>query len=137
MHDEVDTSLIFDRAWRAGKSIYAPVIIDTGHMKFVRVERATRLVRNRFGLWEPQSGAEISAAAFDIVVTPVVAFDRHYHRIGMGSGYYDRSFSFLRKRRNWLRPKLLGLAFDCQKVEKISPNPWDIRLYRVISEISN
>jgi 5-formyltetrahydrofolate cyclo-ligase len=53
----------------------------------------------------------------------------------MGGGYFDRCFHFLKHRRKWLRPKLLGIAFDCQKVEKIVSNPWDIPLYQVITEI--
>ena len=134
MPDEVDTSLIFERAWRAGKSIFAPVVADKRQLRFVRVERATRLEKSRLGLWEPVSGAEISKKDLDTILTPLVVFDPHWHRIGMGGGYYDRAFSFLKHKRRWLRPKLVGLAFDCQKVEKILPNPWDIRLYRVFNE---
>ncbi len=134
MRDEVDTSMIFDRAWRAGKSIYAPVTGRRRQLSFVAVERKTRLVRSAFGLWEPISGERISPRKLDLVVTPLVAFDAAGHRIGMGSGYYDTTFSHLGHRRHWLRTKLVGLAFNCQKIEKIAPNPWDIRLYRVITE---
>ena len=131
---EVDTSAIFERAWRAKKRIFAPVV-DAGHkMRFLRIRRNTRLELNRYGIFEPTSGDEVSAAALDVVVTPLVAFDRNGHRIGMGGGYYDRFFAALRHRRQWLRPKLIGLAFDCQRVEQISPNPWDIRLSRIFSE---
>jgi len=52
----------------------------------------------------------------------------------MGGGYYDRCSSFLQHRRNLLHPKLIAVAFACQEVEKITPNPWDIRLYQVITE---
>lgn len=134
MPDEVDTSLIFDRAWRAGKAIFAPVVQAGRPLRFLRVMRKTPLQRSKFGLWEPVSGDEIDPANLDVVVTPSVAIDRHLHRVGMGGGYYDRTFSFLGRRRNWLRPKLLGLVFDCQKVEKITANPWDIRLCGVFSE---
>ena len=134
MRDEVDTSMVFDRAWRAGKSVYAPVVAPGQRLRFLRVLRKTPLKRTEFGLWEPQSGEEIEPAKLDVVVTPSVAIDRHLHRIGMGSGYYDRTFSFLRYERNWRRPKLVGFAFDCQNVEKIAANPWDIRLYSVFSE---
>lgn len=134
MHDEVDTSMIFDRAWSAGKAIYAPVVVPGRRLRFLRVLRKTPLQRSKFGLWEPQCDEEIEAAKIDVVVTPGVAIDRHRHRIGMGGGYYDRTFSFLRCERNWLRPKLIGFVFDCQKVEKIAANPWDIRLYGAFSE---
>jgi 5-formyltetrahydrofolate cyclo-ligase len=52
----------------------------------------------------------------------------------MGGGYYDRTFSFLRGRNALLRPKLVGVAFACQQVEKIPVNPWDIGLYRILTE---
>ena len=133
-HDEVDTSLIVDRCWRAGKEIYVPVIDNDERMRFVELRSDASLVRNRFGLWEPASGAEISAKSLDVVVTPVVAFDGDCNRIGMGGGYFDRAFYFLHAREAMSRPKLIGLGFQCQKVEKIRANPWDIRLYRVFSE---
>jgi len=131
---EVDTSTIFERAWRARKSVFVPVM-DNGHeMRFVQIERNTRLELNPFGIWEPVSGSEISAKNLDVVATPLVAFDGNLHRIGMGGGYFDRCFHFLRGPRQWSRPKLAGIAFECQRVEKIHPNPWDIRLYRVFTE---
>ena len=134
MRDEVDTSMVFDRAWSAGKAVYAPVVAPGPRLRFLRVLRKTRLERTEFGLWEPQCDDEIEPAKIDVVVTPGVAIDRHLHRIGMGGGYYDSTFSFLRHERNWMRPKLVGFAFDCQKVEKIAANPWDIRLYSAFSE---
>ena len=132
--DEVDTNSIIERAWRAKKRVFAPVIGTRGEMMFRRLLPETTLVRSRFGLWEPVSGLQIDPSDLDVVVTPLVAFDSKYNRIGMGGGYFDRTFAFLRGRRSWLRPKLIGLAFDCQKVEKISPKPWDIRLYHVYSD---
>lgn len=134
MRDEVDTSRIFDRAWTMGKAIYAPVVSRGRELRFLRVLRKTALERSKFGLWEPAHGDEIDPAKLDVVVTPGVAIDRHLNRIGMGGGYYDRTFSFLGDTRTWRRPKLIGLAFECQKVEKIAANPWDIRLYDVFSE---
>ena len=134
MPDEVDTSMIFSRAWDAGKAIFVPVIDIGDEMKFVRISRNTRLERNRFHIWEPVSGDEVSPRNLDLVVTPLVAFDDRLNRIGMGRGYYDRCFYFLNHDRNWRRPKLAGLAFECQKTRKIPTNPWDIRLYKVFTE---
>lgn len=132
--DEVDTNSIIQRAWRANKRVFAPVIGTRGEMTFRRLLPETTLVRNKFGLWEPVSELQIEPSDLDVVVTPLVVFDSKYNRIGMGGGYFDRTFAFLRCRQSWLRPKLVGLAFDCQKVEKISPKPWDIRLYHVFSD---
>ena len=134
MPDEVDPGRIIERAWCAKKRIFCPVMENRGKMFYRRLERDTPLERNRFGLWEPVDGDIIPARQLDLVLTPLVAFDDENNRIGMGGGYFDRHFAFQRRPQRWLRPKLLGLAFACQKVEKIAPNPWDIRLYGVVSE---
>ncbi len=132
--DEVDTLPVFWRSWRAGKRIFAPVIDADQRMHFARVGPETELVANRYGLLEPDSDETIDARKLDVVIAPLVAFDSNGNRIGMGGGYYDRHFRFLRHRKHWFRPKLIGLAFECQRVGKILPNPWDIALYRVFTE---
>jgi len=130
---EVDTRKIIARSWRMNKRVFVPVVREHAQMMFREIDPNTPLRRNRYAIWEPETGATISPRALDLVIAPTVAFDKNRHRIGMGGGYYDRCFAFLRPRKHWLKPKLLGIAFDCQKIENISPNPWDIRLYRVIS----
>ena len=134
MQDEVDTREIIERSWRANKRVFVPVLRASAEMAFCEMAPDTELERNQFGIWEPVRGVLINARQLDMVVTPTVAFDRNCNRIGMGSGYYDRCFSHLRHRHHWIRPKLIGVAFQCQEVEKIEPNPWDIRLYRIISD---
>ena len=134
MHDEVDTREIIERSWRANKRVFVPVLRASDAMTFCEMTPESELEQNQFGIWEPVRGFLIDAKQLDMVVTPTVAFDRECNRIGMGSAYYDRCFSHLRHRRYWLRPKLVGVAFQCQQVEKIEPNPWDIRLYQIISD---
>jgi 5-formyltetrahydrofolate cyclo-ligase len=134
MHDEVDTSMIIERAWRARKSLYVPVTDRRGGMDFVRLDRDSKLVRNAFGLWEPAVGTTVPGSALDVVVTPLAAFDCERNRIGMGGGFYDRHFACLVNREVWLHPKLVGLAFACQHVEAIDKDVWDVSLYRVIDE---
>ena len=134
MRYEVDARAIIERAWCAKKRIFVPVLRNSQQMLFQEVTPQTQLQKNTMSIWEPQDGYVISPRKLDLVITPTVAFDHHGHRIGMGGGYYDRCFSFLRHRRKWLRPKLVGVAFQCQEFEEITPNPWDIRLYRVFSE---
>lgn len=131
---EVDTWPIIERALKMGKQIFAPVLGKNGTMRFHDLTTNSSLFINQFGLMEPQSSNYINPHHIDIVITPLVAFDSFGNRIGMGGGYYDRCFSFLNGRKTWLHPKLIGLAFDCQRVNLISPSPWDIGLYRVITE---
>jgi 5-formyltetrahydrofolate cyclo-ligase len=134
MQDEVDTWTLIDRAWRMKKRIFAPVIKKNFAMQFCELTAESKLVFNRYGLFEPQGGEIIAPRALDLVITPLVAFDDEGNRLGMGGGYFDRTFSFLRNRQFLFHPKLIGLAYSCQRVEKIAPNPWDIRVFRVIDE---
>ena len=134
MRDEVDTTAIIERAWSAQKRVFAPVTDTHGVMNFCEIEPDTVVTRNRFGLWEPASGIIIDARDLDVVITPVVAFDEDKHRIGMGGGYYDRCFHFLRNRHKWRKPKLIGAAFSCQETTAIRSDSWDVTLYSVVTE---
>ena len=134
MEDEVDTGSIIEAAWRANKRIFVPVLRERRKMLFRELSHKTTLEQNSFGIWEPVDGELLSPRNLDIAITPTVAFDKNNNRIGMGGGYFDRCFAYLRHRQLWFRPKLIGVAFACQEVEEIRPNPWDIRLYKVFSD---
>ena len=131
---EVDTWPIIARAWTMGKRVSAPVVGKNCAMRFRELSADSSLSVNEFGLMEPADGEFVDPRRLDIVVTPVVAFDASCNRIGMGGGYFDRCFAFLRGRKLWLHPKLIGVAFDCQRVESITPSPWDIGVFRIITE---
>ncbi len=134
MQDEVDTWPLIERAWRMKKRIFAPVVEKNFVMRFCELTPESPLVLNHYGLPEPQDGNIIAPRALDLVITPVVAFDADGNRIGMCGGYFDRTFSFLSNRQFLFHPKLIGLAFACQRVEKITPNHWDIRVFCVVNE---
>jgi len=133
---EVDTWRTIERALRMKKRVFAPIIEKNSSMRFREITAATTLRRNNFGLTEPENGKFAQPRSLDVVIAPVVAFDSQNHRVGMGGGYFDRTFAFLRHRKTYFHPKLIGVAFDCQKVNKIPANPWDIRLFAVITESS-
>ncbi len=132
--DEVDTLPIIERAWRLNKRIFAPVLRRRGKMSFSELRPETTLWKNEYGIWEPCRNDGLTPRRLDLVIAPTVAFDGTNNRIGMGGGYFDRCFAYLRYRKFWLKPKLIGVAFECQQVEKIAPNTWDIPLYRVFTE---
>lgn len=134
--EEVDTWLLIERAWRMKKRIFAPVVNKNNVMHFCEITPESNLFLNQYGLYEPREGELIAPRNLDLVITPVVSFDHEGNRIGMGGGYFDRTFSFLRHRNHLLHPKLVGLAFACQRVDKITANPWDIQVFRVIDETS-
>ncbi|HZX24028.1 MAG TPA: 5-formyltetrahydrofolate cyclo-ligase [Woeseiaceae bacterium] len=132
---EVDLSDLFVEAFATGRIVHVPVVGATGRMHFVRLSPDATLIRNRYGIWEPErASTAIPARRLDLVVTPLAAFDETGNRIGMGAGYYDRCFAFLRHRRYWLHPKLVGAAFSCQRVSAIAAAAWDVPLFAVATE---
>jgi 5-formyltetrahydrofolate cyclo-ligase len=136
MQSEVDTWPIIRRAWQLKKRIFAPIVQENSILRFHQFEDEDQLFTNEMGLEEPIDGQFVQADALDLVLAPLVAFDSQKNRIGMGGGYYDRTFSFLEQKQGVVKPVLAGLAFEHQRVEKIAPNPWDIRLFRVFTESS-
>jgi 5-formyltetrahydrofolate cyclo-ligase len=120
-------------AARQGKSVYAPVLTRRG-MFFAPVAGAPRMSRNHFGIEEPDGAHLVDARSLDLVLTPLVAFDRRGVRLGMGRGYYDRALHFLRHRRHWTRPKLVGIAYSFQRVDGLELQPWDIPLWGAVTE---
>ena len=128
---EIDPAPLLAHALRLGKRCYLPALRRDGPLRlvFVRYRARDRLRRSRFGLREPAivSHRSISPAALGLVLVPLVGFDARGNRMGMGKGYYDRSFAFKRARLR-SRPLLLGLAHECQKVEALPAASWDVPL---------
>lgn len=87
---------------------------------------------NRFGIPEPEAGGLAAASALDVVLVPLLGFDRRGHRLGSGGGFYDRSFGF--RQSQPAPPLLIGVAFACQELEAIEPEPWDVDLDWVVTE---
>ena len=118
---ELDLQPLIRAAWSAGVRIYLPVVTGPGQMVFSRYRRGDRLRRNRHGILEPRRGGDtLDAAALDLILTPLVGFDRAGHRLGMGGGYYDRALG--RPNRRGRRPRVVGVAHSCQEVKAIPSN---------------
>ena len=120
-------------ARRSRKHLYVPVLRGMT-MTFAELAPSVTLAANFFGILEPKLGRKIDARKLDLVLTPLVAFDDHGVRIGVGRGYYDRCFRFLRQRSHWRRPKLLGVAYELQRVPRLESNAWDVPLWGVVTE---
>jgi 5-formyltetrahydrofolate cyclo-ligase len=132
---EVDCQFATRTAWNRGREVFLPVLRGP-ELIFTRYRPDTELLRNRYGIPEPRSVAEnfFRPQEIDVVLTPLVAFDENGNRIGMGAGFYDRSFRFMRHRISWTRPHLVGLAYDFQKVPQLKACSWDIPLQTVVTE---
>jgi 5-formyltetrahydrofolate cyclo-ligase len=127
---ELDVYPLLEKAWRMGKTCYLPIITPARTLWFARYQPGDPLATNRFGIPEPSRPglAVIPARVLDLIVTPLVAFDDRGQRLGMGSGFYDRTLSFLRHRRAWRKPRLLGVAHELQRVAALSAAEWDVPL---------
>ena len=134
--EELDTSCLIALALRRGCLVYLPRIDRrawTRTMRFVPISRRALRI-NRFGIAEPEGPALASPRLLDVVFLPLVGFDRHGVRLGMGGGYYDRAFGFRRLRAFWHSPLLVGLGFAVQEVQRIAPAAHDVPLDLVITE---
>ena len=132
---ELDPGPFIAAAREAGRQIFLPVLGPRpGRLDFVRAEAGTPLFPNRYGIPEPGPGQTIGAQFLDLVLVPLVGFDEAGNRLGMGAGYYDRTFAFRRGRRHWFGPTLIGYAYECQRVDALPEMPWDVPLDGVVTE---
>lgn len=118
----------------AGRRRFFVPVITRKTMSFAWLGPGVSLVPNFYGILEPEPKLLVDPRSLDLVLTPLVAFDRRGTRVGVGAGYYDRCFSFLRHREIWRRPKLVGCAYQLQQRDSIERNPWDVPLWAAVTE---
>lgn len=104
-------------------------------LRFAAWQAGDAVEPNRYGIPEPVAPREWFAPfQLDLVLVPLLAFDRRGHRLGYGGGYYDRSFAFLKDQVRPTEPLLVGIAYDFQELAHIAPEPWDVRLDYVATD---
>ncbi len=130
---ELDTRPLIDQLWRAGKRVYLPVLhpFSPGNLLFLHYHPSSDLVVNRLNIREPKLDVRdvLPLSQLDVLLTPLVAFDAAGQRLGMGGGFYDRTL------QNWRQYRLqpVGYAHDCQQVDALPTEQWDIPLPAVIT----
>jgi len=134
---ETDPRVLTSAARRRRVHVYVPVVASMRHrrLSFRPLTRNTR--RGAFGILVPHGAAHRDAVGprwLDLIVVPLVGVDRRGCRLGMGGGFYDRALEWRRHRRHWLGPRLVGLAFDCQRVDSVYPQRHDVRLDALATE---
>lgn len=132
---EISPSLLMDAALKRGKACYLPVVNRLGETRltFRRWQPGQKLLRGPFNIPEPRLGQACPARVLSLVLLPLVAFDAEGNRLGMGKGFYDHTFSFLRSSKR-PSPRLLGLAHECQRVEKLEVASWDVPLEGIVTD---
>jgi 5-formyltetrahydrofolate cyclo-ligase len=126
MDGELDPSPVLRRALAQGCEIHLPVItsLRARRMRFAPLAGDAR----------PTASGADAARWLDLVLVPLVGFDDRGNRLGMGAAFYDRHFGFLRHRRAWRRPLLIGLAFELQRVDRLPVAPHDVPLWGIVTE---
>lgn len=133
---EIDPLPLLRRAQRRRKRIYLPVVQE-GRLRFCRfLPGLSALHRNHLGIPEPRPrpGHTIDPCQLDLVLLPLVAFDRCGHRLGMGGGYYDRTFAFLLQASAAQGPSLMGVAHHFQDHPGLPKEAWDVPLDSIATD---
>ena len=127
---EVNLSEFIRKAQKRGQSVCVPVVDGTQRvMEFrdlpVDFERQNRIEENLALLTQKKRRLN----ELDCALIPLLVFDSHGNRIGMGEGYYDKFFE-----NSKTRPLLIGIAYELQKTDKIIPQEWAVKMDMIASE---
>ncbi|NKC16832.1 MAG: 5-formyltetrahydrofolate cyclo-ligase [Gammaproteobacteria bacterium] len=142
---EIDTYPLMAMLGKHGCTVWLPCLgrpplpfntRRSNTLRFKQWRAGIPLRRGAFGIMEPATGprTERAVKTLDVIFTPLVAYDSDGNRLGMGGGYYDRTFAFRRFRRYWRKPLLVGLAFSAQEVAQLRNEPWDVPLDAVLTQ---
>ena len=114
--------------------VYCLPVLHGERLHFAPWRPGDALVSNRFGIPEPDVAPSslLDAQQMTLVVLPLVGFDARGHRLGMGGGWYDRSFAF--RQQQPAPPWLVGAAFDMQRIDALDAAAWDVALDAVCTQ---
>jgi 5-formyltetrahydrofolate cyclo-ligase len=130
---EVDTAPLRALARRRGCRVYLPRITNYAARRMLLLpEQDGPLRLNRYRIGEPPGAAAIRPPALAVVLMPLVGFDEFGTRLGNGAGFYDRFLTHRHGTR--ARPKLVGIAFECQRCQRLEAAAHDVPLDAVITE---
>ena len=124
---EIDILQILEKFEKKKFVLTLPKIKKNSQMNFFQWSSNDPLAINKFGIPEPVSK---KVRYPDVLLVPLVAFDKNFNRVGYGGGFYDRYIKKIRKRKKILT---IGFAYSFQKVKKITTNNYDIKLDFIIT----
>lgn len=135
LKDEFDCAPLIEAIWQAKKNCYLPVLSTTEDLflDFALYHRSDPLHYNRYKILEPENKNIIAPSELDVVIMPLVGFDLQGHRLGMGGGYYDRTFAFLLQ-KPVKKPVMVGLGYQAQQVDALPHDEWDVSVDGILTE---
>lgn len=132
---ELDPHKLVDCYWQRKTKVALPVLhpFCAGHLLFLHYHDSSNMQPNKYGIQEPVLSASdiVLPVTLDQIFVPLVAFDRQGNRLGMGGGYYDRTLNALK--RNNPNTLIIGLAHDCQEVEGLATQKWDVPMHAILT----
>ncbi len=137
VNGEIPLHVAVGRLARRGQTFLLPVVGSGRRLRFAEFHPAMPVRPNRFGIPEPvveDIAALVAPEDLDLVLVPLLAFDRRGNRLGHGGGYYDTSFAFLRDGARPAGTLLVGVGLACQEVAAIEPEHWDVPLDFIATE---
>jgi 5-formyltetrahydrofolate cyclo-ligase len=132
---ELDLAELLNAALWRGARVYLPQIPRRGRrLWFTRLDAADRwYLHPRYRILE-YAGSRLRAERLDVVFVPLLGIDRDGYRMGQGGGFYDSTLAFRRRHALHGKPLLVGVAFDCQRLETVPREAWDARLDWLLTE---
>ena len=127
---ELNVLKVLDLKYFSEKTILLPTVEKNNLMKFYPWKKYDVLTVNVFGMLEP---TKIKAKIPDVIILPLLAFDKDKFRLGYGKGYYDR---YLNKHKKQYKKDIMtvGVAFSFQKHNKLPINKNDVKLDFILTE---
>ena len=124
---EVDDLNLLEKFEKKNFSISLPVVKKNFQMDFYQWSFSDPLKINKYGIPEPETKNVVYP---DVLLIPLVAFDKNLNRLGYGGGYYDRLITSLSKKKKIIK---IGLALTVQKVDKVPINVYDQKLDYIVT----
>jgi 5-formyltetrahydrofolate cyclo-ligase len=124
---EIDDLILLRKFEKNGFNISLPVIKKNFQMNFYKWSFSDLLKVNKYGIPEPENNNIVYP---DILLIPLVAFDKNLNRLGYGGGYYDRLIKILSQKKKIIK---IGLAFSFQKIDKVPINAYDQKLDYIVT----
>lgn len=132
---ELPLNLVIPPLATRGQQFLLPVIGPDRQLRFTPWQSGEEVQPNRHGIPEPANPTEwLEPFQLDLVLVPLLAFDRRGNRLGYGGGYYDRSFAFLNDQVRPTEPLLVGIAYAFQELPEVDEEDWDVPLDFIATE---
>jgi len=128
---EISTQFLNEFLLNNGKILCLPIIKNNSEtLNFIEYNLKTKLVSGKFGIMQP---SDLSKEFLpEIILTPCLAFDENGFRLGYGGGYYDKTFSYLKKMKHQFIS--IAVAFDDQKIDELAHDKYDQKIDYILTE---